>query len=66
MMADFYNINLPGEEYTKKDGSTGPSWKPVGKVMIKDNGKVSVYLNITGLWYPAFPDIRDDGNENWK
>jgi len=64
-MPEFYNINNVGKEWTDKDGNTKPSWEPVGKVMIKDNGKVSVYLNITGTWYPAFLDDRKK-EEDWE
>jgi len=61
-MSEIFNVMRAGGKYTGRDGNERTSWEPCGKLMIKDNGKMSLYLFLTGEWYGIFePKARDEG-----
>ena len=53
-MSEVRNLMRAGDTYKDREGNEKTSWDPVGKLFIKDDGKMSVYLFLTGEWYPAF------------
>jgi len=60
-MAEVFNVMKAGDKYVSKiDGKEKSSWNPIGKLIRKDDGKLSLFLNITGEWYGVFPDTRED------
>jgi len=63
-MPKFYNVMRASGEYVNKDGDTKTSWNPVGKLMRKDDGKLSLLFYLTGEWYPCFPDEREEKKED--
>lgn len=58
---EVFNVMKAGDKYiSKKDGKEKTSWNPVGKLIKKENGTISLFLNLTSEWYSVFPDNRDD------
>ena len=53
-MSEVRNLVAAGETYKDREGNEKTSWDQVGKVFIKDDGKISVYLFLTQKWYQSF------------
>jgi len=62
-MAEVFNVMKAGDKYVSKaDGLEKTSWNPIGKLIRKDDGKLSLFLNITGEWYGVFRDDRGEAD----